>query len=827
MFKTAHASFDPTPGTHACDEFPGVLWVSAPDRRQFSFVSAYAESLFGYPRADWLTPGFWGAHLHPEDTDRAVAAVGACAGSGETVEVDYRLRAADDRYVWLRDSVRVVTSADGVRQLHGVAIDITDRVAEAESELRDSEQRFRLFLDHATDAFFMHAWDGTILEVNQVACDMLGRTRDELIGRQPYIFDPAVTREQMIGIATSLDAGRMLTVETVHEHKDGRRFPVEVRLRPFWHGSERQAVSTVRDLTESKRLERERIESHSLLRAIVDGTTDAIFLKDLDGSYQMINKAGAAFLGRTIDEVIGRTDAELFSADSYESVLKLDRLVMSTGTEQVREETAAAAGVRRTYFSVKSPRRDADGRVIGLIGISRDVTEVRRLEEQVRQAQKMESVGRLAGGIAHDFNNLLTAILGYTELLLNQRGAHDPDRADLEEIQKAGQRAAALTQRLLAYSRKQVLVPKEVDLNVAIVNLRSMLSRVIRADIVLSAVTCDGPALVKIDPTQLEQVVTNLVLNSRDALPGGGHIRMEVARVRLAQVEVPIDQPTRVAEYIRLSVTDDGVGISPDARAHLFEPFFTTKELGKGTGLGLASVYGIVRQSNGFISVDSEPGHGTTFTMHFPALTADQPQLPAAGDHDPLEPGRETILLVEDEDSVRVIVGAVLRRHGYRVLEAAGPREACDIFAAHGPVIDLLLTDVVMPDMNGPALAQRLVALRPQLRVLFISGYADGGSPIDGSNPNVAAVVVNLTRTPFDYNSRIALIRNLRWIFPDLRIVVVTGNKTMAAKALQWGADSVSSPPGGSWQLRLTIKLQGKEAKEKDVMTGIEHLQIT
>lgn len=384
--------------------------------------------------------------------------------------------------------------------------------------------------------------------------------------------------------------------------------------------------------------------------------------------------------------------------------------------------------------------------------IARDITDRRLLESRLVHSQRIESIGRLAGGIAHDFNNLLTAILGYTELLLNQRGPNDPERPDLEEIQKAGQRAAALTQRLLAYSRKQVLVPRDVDLNVAIVNLQSLLSRVVHANIQLTCTTWPTPAVVRIDPAQLEQVVTNLVLNANDALPDGGHIRLEITKVELSQVEMPTDQPTRSAEYVRLTVIDNGVGIPPEAQAHLFEPFFTTKETGKGTGLGLASVHGIVRQSNGFINVDSTPGRGATFTMRFPAV---ETRVGDATTEAPArERGRETILLVEDEESVRAIVGAVLRRHGYRVLEAADPTEACTLFAEHSAQVDLLVTDVVMPGMSGPALAQHLIRQRTDLRVLFISGYVDGEAPIDRamanagflSKPFPASVLVSKVR---------------------------------------------------------------------------------
>ena len=368
-----------------------------------------------------------------------------------------------------------------------------------------------------------------------------------------------------------------------------------------------------------------------------------------------------------------------------------------------------------------------------------DETAARRvLEERVAHLEKMESIGRLAGGIAHDFNNLLTAILGFTEVLLTKRPADDPDRPPLEEIQREGLRAASLTQQLLAFSRKQVLLPREVDLNQTVLGLRSMLTRLIREDITLTCEVASEPALVTVDPAQVEQAILNLVLNARDALPAGGWIRLDVERLAASKVAPPADAGV-ADEYVRLRVSDNGVGISPGVRPHLFEPFFTTKELGKGTGLGLASAQGIVHQSHGWIDVSSEPGKGAVFSIHFPAAPLRQTTAPErAAPREIVAPlrGNETVLLVEDEDAVRRIMSTVLKRQGYTVLEASTPIIALELFERHADDIALLLTDVVMPVMGGPALAQRMVAVRPALRVLFVSGYA-GLVPPQIQSPNV------------------------------------------------------------------------------------------
>jgi len=392
-----------------------------------------------------------------------------------------------------------------------------------------------------------------------------------------------------------------------------------------------------------------------------------------------------------------------------------------------------------------------------------DQTAARRvLEERVAHLEKMESIGRLAGGIAHDFNNLLTAILGFTEVLLAKRPADDPDRPALEEIQKAGLRAASLTQQLLAFSRKQVLLPREVDLNQIVLGLRSMLTRLIREDISLTCEVASEPALVTVDPAQVEQAILNLVLNARDALPAGGWIRLDVARLAAPDVAAPAD--AGVADtYVRLRVSDNGVGISPGVRPHLFEPFFTTKELGKGTGLGLASAQGIVHQSHGWIDVSSEPGKGAVFSIHFPAAplrqtTAPEPAnniVPLRGSENVPLRGNETVLLVEDEDAVRRIMSTVLKRQGYTVLEASTPIIALELFERHADDIDLLLTDVVMPVMGGPALAQRMVAVRPALRVLFVSGYA-GLVP-----PQIQSSNVGFLNKPFQTGVLAARVREM------------------------------------------------------------------
>jgi two-component system, cell cycle sensor histidine kinase and response regulator CckA len=357
-------------------------------------------------------------------------------------------------------------------------------------------------------------------------------------------------------------------------------------------------------------------------------------------------------------------------------------------------------------------------------GISLDVTEQRLLEEQQRQSQKVEALGRLAGGIAHDFNNLLTAIQGYGELLRHALGAESPHQDDLSEIRQAATRAAALTQQLLAFGRRQILEPRIIELRDSVRGMESMLRRLIGEDLNMVVRTTNAAARVKADPSQIEQVILNLALNARDAMPEGGSLLVEVVTVDLDDSHARQHASMRPGPHVMLSVSDTGVGMDAATQARIFEPFFTTKEKGRGTGLGLSTVYGIVKQTGGHIWVYSEPGRGTTFKVCFPRVDASVEPPPPPPPTDVLT-GAETILVVEDEPGVRELVRKVLARYGYRVLVAAAPREALVLAERYGDLIHLLVTDVILPEMSGHALAMRMVTERPAMQVLYMSGYTD------------------------------------------------------------------------------------------------------
>jgi PAS domain S-box-containing protein len=486
--------------------------------------------------------------------------------------------------------------------------------------------------------------------------------------------------------------------------------------------------------------------SEEQYRTLIESAQDVIFALSPGGVVRALNPAFEVLTGWSLEEWIGRPFSELLHEDDVRAARELfagGLRVGRTPNAQFRFRTVAGSYL---VGEVHANLHFQDGKAVGILGIVRDITDRVRLEDQLRQAQKMEAVGRLAGGVAHDFNNLLTAIGGYSGLLLADLAPTDPRRSDVEEIKKATERAAALTRQLLAFSRRQVLQPRVLDLNAVIAGAEKLLRRLIGEDIRL--VTRLDPALgaVRADAGQIEQVVMNLAVNARDAMEGGGTLTIET---RNAEVLGSHREPDRDAmppgRYVQIRVRDTGTGIDAETKRHIFEPFFTTRELGKGTGLGLATVYGIVKQSGGYIWVDSDPGRGALFTVDLPQVGVHDGDAEAGGDDGAGHVGTETVLVVEDEAQVRTVAREALRSHGYTVLEASDADVAIRVARGSKQAIDLLLTDVVMPGLSGGQLAEILTAERPGLRVLFMSGYTD-----DALGPHgVLRPGVNYLQKPF------------------------------------------------------------------------------
>jgi PAS domain S-box-containing protein len=498
-------------------------------------------------------------------------------------------------------------------------------------------------------------------------------------------------------------------------------------------GRARRIFGTVQDITELRRAERAIVESHNLLTAIVEGTTDVVFAKDLNGRYLLINSAGARQFGRTPSAIVGCDDLDLlgdqFSPATAQEIMERDREIIRSGESSTFEESFALPDGIRTFLTAKSVFRNAQGRAMGLVGIARDITSLKTLEAQFRQAQKMEAVGQLAGGIAHDFNNLLTVITGYSQLLFGRLDSGDPHREMVAEIQRAGVRAASLTGQLLAFSRKQMLQPRVINVAALLAELLTLLQRLIGEHIEVALVQGVGVGLTEIDPGQFEQAIINLGVNARDAMPEGGRLTIETHNVVLDELEGPRRGEIEPGPYVAVSVTDTGVGMDATTMARIFEPFFTTKEPGKGTGLGLAMVYGFVKQSGGHIDVRSEPGQGTTFTLLLPQSEHRVAAEPSPREADRIPAGTETLLLVEDDAAVRDLSKRVLQSAGYTVLDAAGGQAALEAARAHPGAIHLLITDHVMPGMSGSQLAEALARTHAETRTLLMSGYSDHMMP--------------------------------------------------------------------------------------------------
>ena len=469
-----------------------------------------------------------------------------------------------------------------------------------------------------------------------------------------------------------------------------------------------------------KRGEERLRDSENRYRLLFESNPEAMWVYDAETlRFLAVNEAAVRHYGYSRQEFLALTIRDIRPPEEQD---RLEAALQHAATGAATHVDARHRKKDGTFIQVEvsADSIDFDGRPARLV-LAKDVTGRRRLEEQLRQAQKMEAIGQLAGGVAHDFNNLLTAILGYCQLLLQQLSPDAPAREDVFEIRRAGERAASLTQQLLAFSRKQVLQAQVLDVNVVVADMEKMLRRVIGEDLDFVTVLRHGVGRVKADPGQLEQVIINLAVNSRDAMPQGGRLTIETANAAVDEVGGPGQVPGR---YVLISITDTGTGMDAETRSHLFEPFFTTKPVGKGTGLGLATVYGIVKQFGGYIWVDSEPQRGTTFRIYLPEVQ-EAAQEPGAAAASVAGNGSETVLLVEDETMVRTLARKALESHGYRVLEAGAAPAALELSERHVGPINLLLTDVVMPGMSGRELAHRLLEVRGTLRVLYMSGYTD------------------------------------------------------------------------------------------------------
>ena len=566
--------------------------------------------------------------------------------------------------------------------------------------------------------------------VNQALCDILGRGAEELEGRSIaglYAEEgehERVKTQLLNGCTPSESAG----ASACWIRGNGSTMHCLLQAAPTGMNTlDGKRVLAVMDTSELKRKEEALLESEERYRRFFEEDLAAAYVSTPDGRLLSCNPAFVRIFGFPSVEAAITSDLNFLQPASDSEVGVVELLRKRKKIENYRCELNRCDGKRVHVVMNAVGTFTRQGELTLLKGYLLDVTDQKNLEEQLRQAQKMEAVGRLAGGIAHDFNNLLMAITGYADTLESNLKGEDALRKNAEEIRRAAERAAALTSQLLAFSRKQVLRPRVLDLRDVVARMEEMLCRLIGENIALSTAVDEGLWRVKADQGQIEQVIMNLVVNARDAMPQGGRLLVEARNVELDGSYVSRHMAVNPGSYVLLAVSDNGMGMSNETISHLFEPFYTTKEQGKGTGLGLATVYGIVTQSGGHIWVYSEPGEGTTFKIYLPRVEGEVEEvLPARQEAIPVE-GSETILLVEDDDLVRNMICETLKQNGYTMLNAASGDEALNLCGDHEGVIDLLVTDVVMPGMNGRELAERLSTAYPRLKTLFISGYTDHG----------------------------------------------------------------------------------------------------
>ena len=685
--------------------------------RPIVYVNPAFERITGYALEE--VSGRPVGFLYGPETDPArIEEIERAAAEARDVTVTLLEYRKDGSTFWMEVRLAYVRDESGaVTHVVGVNTDVSDEWR-AIAALVESEERFRTLADSAPVMIWLADGEGGFTFVNRTALELTGRELEGPLG-DGWLDDVHPDDRDRVRAAWERSFAARSVFENEHRlrHADGSFRWVLGRAVPRHapDGSFLGYIGIGVDIHGRKLAESQLEETVSLLDALLESAPVGIAFLDTELRFGRVNPTLARINGLRLDEYEGKTTAELMPGIG-EAAMRNQRQVLETGEALVGVEVAGEVplrpGATSHFLTSYYPVFGAPGEIRGVGLVTLDVTERTRLEEQFLQAQKMEAVGQLAGGVAHDFNNLLTAINGYADLLLAQLGADHELRTEVEEIRAAGERAAGLTRQLLAFGRRQVFSPRVLDLNELVGNLEHMLRRVIGEDIELAVVSSAAPALVRADSGQLEQVVVNLVVNARDAIPAGGRVELAI-RVLPGTHEV------------ELSVTDTGSGIGEATRARIFEPFFTTKEVGKGTGLGLSTVLGIVEQSGGRISVESEPGRGASFRVALPrasgdgrAETGDAAARAGAG-------GTETILLVEDDPAVRELVRAVLADRGYTVLGTAGAQEAIDACAGHHAGIDVLLTDIVMPGVRGPELAEQIRLRCPGVRVVYMSGYAD------------------------------------------------------------------------------------------------------
>jgi PAS domain S-box-containing protein len=697
--------------------------VAEPGGRYLQANAAYCR-LVGYTEEELRSLDF-AALTHPDDLALNVKLRDdLVSGARERFLLEKRYVTKGGGIVWVRHSVAATRSPGGeITGLIAVTEDITERKL-VEDALRHSEERLRLITNLVPHGIFAKDSAGRHIFANPALAELAGLSIEEILGKDDFelVADRAQAEAYRADDLAVIRSGKKMVIsEESRTDLSGRTRFLQTTKVPFTipETGESAVLGVCVDITERKR-------SDARFRRLVDSNVQGVFFWNTTGQITGANDAFLRMVGYEREDVTaGRvswaamTPPELVEQDDR----ALKQLAIAGVCEPFEKEFIHQDGSRVPIFI--APAMFEDNREEGFCFVL-DLRERKKLEQQFLRAQRLESLGTLAGGVAHDFNNILSVILSFASMVLSDLKPGDPIRADISEISRAGERATDLTRQLLAFSRKQVLQPQVLDLGHIVVGMERMLSRLLTEAIELSLVIPASPlGRVLADPGQVEQIVMNLAVNARDAMPAGGTLIVEVADAELDREYAALHPGVVAGRYVMLAVSDTGVGMDAATRERIFEPFFTTKEVGRGTGLGLSTVFGIVKQSQGHIWFYSEPGHGSTFKVYFPRIEqAGDAVIPTPVEQRSLR-GSETVLLVEDEAQVRLTTRAILQRHGYNVLDAQNGGEALLISEQFPSEIHLLLTDVVMPRMSGRQVAERLMPMRPGMKVLYVSGYTE------------------------------------------------------------------------------------------------------
>jgi PAS domain S-box-containing protein len=598
---------------------------------------------------------------------------------------------------------------------------------QSREQLRESEQRFRDLFENSPDAIFVEDLDGTVQDVNFAACVLHGTTREQLIGKNALNdLTPPARREAARSDFQKLATGKLSWAEGESLTADGRSIPVEVRAGRIEYGGQPALLLHVRDITERRAAETALHSSETLFRSVWENSVDGMRLTDENGAIVAVNDAYCKLVGLEATELEGKPFTVVYAAseDREASLRRLCEHFAARGPQRKRQQEHTLHDGRTVALEISDSFIEVRGRPLLMLSLFRDITNQKRLEEQLRQSQKMEAIGQLAGGVAHDFNNILTVIHGHASLL-TASSLDETAARSAQQIAQAAERAAALTRQLLTFSRRQLIQPQRLDMNKIVGKMTDMLGRILGEDVTLQLNYSTAPATVEADAGMMEQVLLNLAVNARDAMPRGGQLSLRIAVVDVDEDHVRRHPEARAGRFVCVSHADTGAGIPLEDLPRIFEPFFTTKEVGKGTGLGLATVYGIVKQHQGWVEVASAVGKGSTFRIYIPYAGEEKVSAEKPTTNIVIRGGTETILLVEDEKPVRELVARVLEKYGYKVLQAGAGAEAIEVWRPHKDEIHLLLTDLIMPgNMNGRELAEAMWLERPDLKVIFTSGYS-------------------------------------------------------------------------------------------------------